>query len=237
MIMKTVASIMKQVASLAAANGLPRPFIVGGAVRNMIAGADPVDYDITCGSPDNIALADLVAEYFGVPVYETGSGSKKMIVDGTELDFGPHMLYTEHKDGAFASELYSRDFTINTMMIACDDGHFVDVCGGLEDLKSKTLRCPLSPEITFRDPVRLLRAIKYIAEGMRPEQQLEDELIKQFHKIEKINHRHAGRIINDAIRKNPEIVSWLYEHDLIKHIPVTKLVMRELARQRMLHHV
>jgi len=235
--MKTVASIMKQVASLAAANGLPKPFIVGGAVRNMIAGAEPVDYDITCGSPDNLVLADLVAEHFGAHVYETGSGAKKMIIDGVELDFGPHVMYVEHRDGPFASELYSRDFTINTMMIACDDGSFLDICDGLGDLKNKILRCPLSPEITFRDPVRLLRAIKYIAEGMQPDQQLEDELIKQFHKIKRINHRHAGKVMNDAIRKNPEIIGWLHERDLIKHIPVTKLVLKELARQRMLHHV
>lgn len=235
--MESVATIMKQVAALAVANGLPRPFIVGGAVRNMVLGMEPADYDITCGSPQNLALADIVANYFSVPVYETGSGAKKMHVDGIELDFSPHIIHKDCDGDHFLSELYSRDFTINTMMIACDNGEFIDLCGGLDDLRTKTLRCPLEPAISFRDPVRLLRAIKYIAEGMEPDPAVEEELVKQFSRITKINHRHSGKIINDIIRKNPEIISWLHDRDLIKYMPVTKLVVRELARQRMLHHV
>ena len=235
--MSSVAEIMRQIAGLAKANGLPRPFIVGGAVRNMILGTEPVDYDITCGSPDNLVLADLVAQLFSVPVYKTGIGAKKMIVDGIELDFSPHVLHFEHEEGAFASELYSRDFTINTMMIACDNGEFLDRCGGLADLKSKVLRCPVDPATSFRDPTRLLRAIKCIADGMLLDPSVEQEMLAQFHRVVAINHRHAGKMINDAIRKNPDIIKWIRDRDLIKHIPMTKLVVQELARHRMLHHV
>jgi tRNA nucleotidyltransferase/poly(A) polymerase len=235
--MNSVAAIMRQIADLARAHGLPRPFIVGGAVRNMILGTKPVDYDITCGSPDNLVLADLASQLFSVPTYETGVGAKKMTVDGIELDFSPHMLYVDLAEGPFASELYSRDFTINTMMIACDNGEFVDRCGGLDDLRAKMLRCPVSPAVSFKDPTRLLRAIKCIADGMTLDPAVESELLSQFHRVSGINHRHAGRMINDAIRINPDVIEWMLDKGLVKHIPMTKLVVRELARKRMLHHV
>ena len=234
--MKTVAHLMKKVADIARICGLPRPFIVGGAVRNMISGTDPVDYDITCGSEHNLLLADEVARHFGVPVYETGIGAKKMVIDGVELDFSPHVIYHHSKKGPFESETYSRDFTINTMMVACDNGEFVDLCGGLRDLESRIIRCPVSPQVTFKDPARLLRLLRHIADGLDPDPETEAEACAQFHNVAKLNHRHAGKMINDAIRKNPAVLDWLHSRGLIKHIPMTKLIIGELARRRLLHH-
>jgi tRNA nucleotidyltransferase/poly(A) polymerase len=234
--MKTVAALMKKISEIARENGLPRPFIVGGAVRNMITGTEPVDYDITCGSAQNLVLADAVAKYFEVPIYETGAGAKKMIVDGTELDFSPHVIYHHMDSGPFESELYSRDFTINTMMVACDNGEFVDICGGLHDMENRKLRCPVSPQVTFKDPARLLRMLRHMAEGLAPDSDTEAEACAQFHNISKLHHRHAGKMINEAVRKSPAVLSWLHSKDLIKHIPMTKFIIQELARRRLLHH-
>lgn len=234
--MKTVAAIMKKISEIARANGLPRPFIVGGAVRNMILGQEPVDYDITCGSENNLLLADAVARVFGVPVYETGIGAKKMMVDGIELDFSPHVIHHKSDKGPFYSEALSRDFTINAMMVACDNGEFVDICGGLSDLEKKIIRCPIDAPTTFKDPARLLRMIRHIAEGMRPDEQTEAEACAQFHRISEMHRRHAGKIINEAVRKNPAVLDWLHEKGLLRHVPMTKLIISELARRRMLHH-
>lgn len=234
--MKTVAAILKKVDDIARDAGYPRTFVVGGAVRNMITGKDPVDYDITCGTKDNVMLADLVADYFGVPVYKTAIGAKKMIVDGIELDFGPHIVFVEHPDGEFMSELLSRDFTINTMMIACDTGEFIDLCGGLEDLKNRRLRCTVSPDITFKEERRLLRACRFIAAGFKVDDELKKTIIEQFARIGNIRKRNAGSLINEAIRENPQIIDWLNDNDLLKYIPLTKLVILELAKRRMLHH-
>lgn len=234
--MKTVAILMKKVSDIARQIGLPRPFIVGGAVRNMILGTEPADYDITCGSEHNLRLADEVASHFSVPVYETGIGAKKMIIDGIELDFSPHVIYHVSENGPFESELYSRDFTINTMMVACDNGEFLDMCGGLQDLENRAIRCPVSPQVTFKDPTRLLRLLRHIAEGFYPDADTDAEACAQFHKVSKLHHRHAGKLINDAIRKNPAIVDWLHSRDLLKYLPKTKLIIAELARRRLLHH-
>jgi tRNA nucleotidyltransferase/poly(A) polymerase len=234
--MKTIAAILKKVDEIARSAGYPRTFVVGGAVRNMIAGKEPVDYDITCGTEDNILLADLVARHFDVPIYETAIGAKKMVVHGMELDFGPHVVFIEHPDGPFMSELLSRDFTINTMMIACDTGEFMDLCGGLDDLRSRRLRCTVSPELTFKEDRRILRACKFIAAGFAVDEELEKIIIDQFHRVGNIKKRNAASLINDAIRENPEILDWVHKRELLKHIPLTKLVISELAKRRMLHH-
>jgi tRNA nucleotidyltransferase/poly(A) polymerase len=63
--------------------------------------------------------------------------------------------------GSLYDDLIRRDFTINAIAKA-SDGTLIDPFGGQKDLKSKILRTPLDPKITFNDdPLRLLRAIRF----------------------------------------------------------------------------
>lgn len=66
---------------------------------------------------------------------------------------------------SLAGDLARRDFTVNAMALALPSGEFVDPYGGLEDLASRMLRTPLTPEQSFGDdPLRMLRAARFAAQ-------------------------------------------------------------------------
>jgi poly(A) polymerase len=63
-------------------------------------------------------------------------------------------------------DLSRRDFTVNAMALEITSASptLVDPFGGAADLLTKTLRTPLSPEISFSDdPLRMMRAARFIA--------------------------------------------------------------------------
>lgn len=77
-----------------------------------------------------------------------------------------------------AEDLTRRDFTVNAMALpveifvkknkptlAAVKKVLSDPCGGLGDLKSKILKTPLDPDITFSDdPLRMMRAVRFAAQ-------------------------------------------------------------------------
>lgn len=57
-----------------------------------------------------------------------------------------------------------RDLTINSIFYNLNSGDVEDFVGGLEDLKTMTLRTPLDPVQTFKDdPLRLLRVLRFFS--------------------------------------------------------------------------
>ena len=74
----------------------------------------------------------------------------------------PHVDFADDID----TDLSRRDFTINSMALELTSAtpNLVDPFGGAVDLATRTLRTPLSPEVSFSDdPLRMLRAARLIA--------------------------------------------------------------------------
>ncbi|MEE4176597.1 MAG: HD domain-containing protein [Bacteroides sp.] len=153
-------------------------YVVGGWVRDLLLHRESKDIDIVVvGS--GIELASRVAE-------KAGQGNKLKVFK----NFGTAMLrwgdwevefvgarresyrMSSRKpvveDGNLDDDMKRRDFTINAMAIslnADDYGTLLDPFGGQEDLKAKTIRTPLDPDLTYSDdPLRMMRALRFAAQ-------------------------------------------------------------------------
>jgi poly(A) polymerase/tRNA nucleotidyltransferase (CCA-adding enzyme) len=149
-------------------------YAVGGAVRDIVLGREPKDWDVaTSAKPEDIMriFPDSVYEnQFGTVGVKTRSENKSVAVievttfrkEGKYSDF-------RHPDEVKFSEtlqddLSRRDFTVNAMAISLE-GEIIDPFGGRDDVKKKTIRTVGDPAERFsEDALRLMRAVRFAAE-------------------------------------------------------------------------
>jgi len=130
--------------------------VVGGAVRDLLLGRTPKDWDLaTSASPDEILALIPEGKQIGV-ARETGT----VLVprDGVVYEITPY------RGGDLAADLALRDFTMDAMAFVSGRG-FVDPLGGRRDLAEGLLRACGRPEDRLaEDPLRTLRAVRLAAE-------------------------------------------------------------------------
>jgi poly(A) polymerase len=162
-----------------AAEALKFPaYVVGGYVRDMIMKRACVDIDIVVvGSGIDVALdfARRIGQENKVNIFKN-FGTAMVIYRGEEdwqVEFVGARKESYRKnsrkplveDGTLEDDQNRRDFTINAMAISLqknDFGHLIDPFGGLKDIRTKVIRTPLDPDITFSDdPLRMMRAIRF----------------------------------------------------------------------------
>jgi tRNA nucleotidyltransferase (CCA-adding enzyme) len=156
---------------LPALEGLPPAYLVGGAVRDLLRGADAVDVDIAVeGDARSVARAlaeRLTAEIreherFGTATVRAGDLGFDLATTRTEVYDEPGAL-PRVAAASLDEDLARRDFAINAMAVGLtgdDLGHLYDPCGGLSDLNDGVVRV-LHDRSFLDDPTRLLRAVRY----------------------------------------------------------------------------
>ncbi len=73
-------------------------------------------------------------------------------------------LLRDNLYGSIDQDVWRRDFTCNALYYNIEDFSIWDFTGGVEDVKSRTLRLIGDPETRYReDPVRMLRAVRFEA--------------------------------------------------------------------------
>lgn len=152
---------------LDAARAHPGVHLVGGAVRDLLREARPVDLDVVVEG-DALAFAQLLAD--PERVHER-FGTLTLDLDGQRLDVSRARRETYASPGALPDvapatideDLERRDFTINTLALglsAPEAGRLRAVAGAREDLRAGTLRV-LHDGSFADDPTRLLRLARY----------------------------------------------------------------------------
>lgn len=239
---------LARLAAVAARHDLGEPFICGGVARDLQLGEikELHDVDITTGRSDVGLLADLFAGETGASVKTFADGHKQVFVDGVHIDFSTNFKYPDidamlEEAGAELTdlnrEMWSRDFTINALLLKLDLSQTLDPTGmGLEDVKTKLLRCPLDPMVSFAaSPNRLVRAWEYAGRlGFDFDPKLKEAIEQSLELLKKVKPRYAGAKLNAALRKRPELLDEMIEMGVLNHVPHTKLITKMLIQKRRL---
>ncbi len=139
-------------------------YIVGGAVRDLLVGKSPKDFDIvTSATPSKIKKLfrnsriigkrfRLVHVFFGEKIFEVSTF--RSTIDGS----------VGNSFGSIEEDVQRRDFTLNALYYDPSKEQIIDYVGGVNDIKKHIVR-PVIPldRIFEEDPVRMLRAVKYSA--------------------------------------------------------------------------
>jgi tRNA nucleotidyltransferase (CCA-adding enzyme) len=161
------------------AQGLAYPlYVVGGFVRDLLLGEPTLDMDLVVEG-EAIKLARRVARRVGARTRSHKQfGTAKIILEGREAEFGvpsvdfatARMEFYAHsaalpevERSSIKADLHRRDFTINTLAIRLDSGHYgelLDFYGGEQDLKESLIRVLHSLSF-IEDPTRIMRAARF----------------------------------------------------------------------------
>lgn len=166
-------------------------YIVGGAVRDLIIGLQPKDFDVaTNATPEQIRPLfrrariigrrfRLVHVVFGREIIETStfraSASGRNVTDEHGRILRDNLFGTHEEDAA------RRDFTFNALYYDPLNETVIDFHDGLSDLQNRIIRIIGEPEQRYReDPVRMLRAMRFAA---KLDARIDDRTLAPIHEL------------------------------------------------------
>ena len=162
------ASVVRCLDLLHAGGG--RAWIVGGAVRDLLLGGNPDDFDIATDLlPEQVAGVLPDGE-----LRDAALGVVRARVDGAELTVTTLRAEQGYRDQRhpdrvsfvrdLAVDARRRDFTVNALYFDAMHGQLHDPAGGLDDLRQRRLRTIGDPVRRFgEDALRLLRLVRFAA--------------------------------------------------------------------------
>jgi poly(A) polymerase len=181
-------------------------FLVGGCVRDALLQRQTKDFDIASNaSPDELEAlfpqALTVGKQFGVLKIPVGGemGVIEVATFREDLEYRDHRHPVGVKFSGPEEDARRRDFTINAMFYDPKTQRILDLTGGMEDLKSRTLRAIGDPLLRLKeDSLRLLRAIRFATTlGFEIAPETLEATRKQSRLIAKVSHER----IRDELTK------------------------------------
>jgi putative nucleotidyltransferase with HDIG domain len=146
-------------------------YLVGGCVRDLLLGRQPLDYDVaTDARPDQVTAlfrrAQQVGAHFGVVLVGGAHGARVEVAT-----FRSDLAYADGRHPEAVrfetdprQDVLRRDFTINALLLDPETGDVLDHAGGRADLDAGIIRAIGDPELRFaEDHLRMLRAVRFAA--------------------------------------------------------------------------
>ncbi|MEN9360089.1 MAG: poly(A) polymerase [Verrucomicrobiota bacterium] len=232
-------------------------YIVGGAVRDLLTGMKPKDFDIsTMATPEEVKRifgrsAQIIGRRFkivhvhkGRHVYEVSTFRRTPTADERKQrdnDDGV-MVWSDNCWGSPREDAWRRDFTVNALFLdPLDDDCIIDFCQGRQDVEAGIVRSLGDPMVRFgEDPVRMLRALKLVAQH---EFRLNDDVAAAIRDLAPLLAQVSQRRLYEEILKlthKPYLSRMLElcdEYGLLEHLlpRAAKLFNDEDERDAVLH--
>jgi tRNA nucleotidyltransferase (CCA-adding enzyme) len=205
-------------------------YLVGGCVRDALAGLTPHDYDITTD-----AVPEQIIGLFGeerCTYYGKAFGTVCVRMDGEKAEITTFRTEGSYSDSRHPDEvrfstdvnedLSRRDFTCNAIAYDPRTG-LLDPYHGAEDLQNGILRAVGVPEERFtEDALRILRGMRFYARfGLKPETATDAAMRSQAKRLKQISVERVfselcgmltGKCITDVLMAYPDILGvWIPE--------------------------
>lgn len=190
--------------------------VVGGAVRDLVRGEVPGDFDVaTSATPDEVT-----ARFPHTVPTGMAHGTVTVVAhadDGTPLPVEVTTFRTEggYRDGrrpdavsfvrALEDDLSRRDFTINAIALHLWPApRLADPFGGVQDLAAGVLRTVGSADVRFgEDGLRALRAARFLAQlELTAADGLEDAVARALPVVRKVSVERFHQELDKLFRKS-----------------------------------
>ena len=161
-------------------------------MRDLLLLKEPKDFDIaTYATPEEVEKlfpsAIPLGKAFGVMKIPFPLTSKKGFYTIDVVTFRSEKGQVGHrypKELSFDSpeeDVFRRDFTINALLLDMESKEILDLVGGMEDLKKKSIVCiGKARERFYEDALRMLRAFRFSAQlGFYLEARTQEAISKQ----------------------------------------------------------
>lgn len=135
--------------------------------------------------------------------------------------------------GSLLDDLSRRDFTINTIAMD-EDGNIIDPFNGIQDIKQRTLRCPIDVTQSFNDdPLRMLRALRFsITKKFFMSHEVERVIKEDLEMWEKFSEVVSSERVREELTKMMKFdsittMSLLVHFDKTSPISILKRIFRD----------
>lgn len=190
-----------------------KAYIVGGAVRDLLLGKRPKDFDIaTSASPRQVQAvfwnSRPVGKRFRI-VHLYFAGSKVIEVTTFRSDEENFEGGNTNIFGTIEQDSRRRDFSINALYYNPLDGHLIDFNDSMKDIRKRRIRSLIPLSYSFsEDPVRMIRAVKYCCTtGFRLKGDVRRAVKKNSQLIQKVS---VSRLTDEVTK----ILNSGFSHDI-----------------------
>ena len=157
-------------------------YIVGGAIRDLLLGRQPKDFDIsTSATPEEVRAvfgrrsARIIGKRFRLvhvtwcgELFEVSTFRQAPLPSGANAkkDLPENLILSDNSFGTAEEDAWRRDFTVNALFFDPVKNELIDFTGqGVENIRNRVVRAIGNPGLRFEeDPVRMLRALKLIGQ-------------------------------------------------------------------------